>query len=57
MLQYAVLRQTRVHVDNGIVSIVGTVHSFYERQLAIACVQRVAGVREVLDRLSVEHPL
>ena len=34
----------------------GRVRNFHERQLAIACCKRVAGVREIYDRLQVPIP-
>jgi osmotically-inducible protein OsmY len=35
------------------VTVAGKVRSFYDRQLAVACARRVAGVQQVVDRLQV----
>jgi osmotically-inducible protein OsmY len=51
--QPALLRRIELTAQLGIVTIQGVVCSFYERQLAIACTRRVAGVRQVVDRLAV----
>ena len=47
------LRNLDVQVQNGCAIISGTVHSFYERQLALSCCQRVAGVLIVNDKVEV----
>ena len=41
----------KVEVHDGVVTLCGRVPSYYARQLAIACAQRVAGVREVNDQI------
>jgi hypothetical protein len=38
-----------VEADDGVVTLRGRVPSYYTRQLAIACAQRVTGVRAVHD--------
>jgi hypothetical protein len=47
------LRQLRVSVDRGIVTLSGRVSTFYEKQLSQASARRVAGVRGVLDQVRV----
>ncbi|MFO0816770.1 MAG: BON domain-containing protein [Pirellulales bacterium] len=47
------LRRVSVAVKNGIVTLSGQVRSFYERQLCLACCQRVAGVRQLVDQIEV----
>ncbi|HTN73908.1 MAG TPA: BON domain-containing protein [Pirellulaceae bacterium] len=44
-----------VNSQDGIVRLTGSVSSFYLRQLAVACAQRVAGVRSVVDELHVDY--
>ena len=44
---YPSLGQLGVTVDHGVVRLTGTVSSFYEKQLAISCVRRVADVRQL----------
>lgn len=43
----------RVDVQGTAVRLSGTLRSFYLRQLAVACVGRVAGVHKVIDELDV----
>ena len=43
-----------VNSQDGIVRLTGRVPSFYLRQLAVSCAQRVAGVRNVVDELQVD---
>jgi osmotically-inducible protein OsmY len=52
-LHLPALRRVRVEVENGVVIIEGRVGSFHERQLALACVRRVAGVRQIVDNIRV----
>ncbi len=47
------LRNLDVEVQNGCAIIGGTVRSFYERQLALSCCQRVAGVLIITDKVEV----
>ena len=49
----AALRRLIISARNGLVTVDGSVRSYYERQLAVACVQRVAGVRRVIDHIHV----
>ena len=51
--RFAALRRLDIGAQNGSVAVDGAVESFYERQLAIACVRRVAGVRQIIDRIVV----
>jgi osmotically-inducible protein OsmY len=48
-----VLRRLEISVHNGTVVLSGRVRTFYERQVAVHSCRRVAGVREVVDRLRV----
>ncbi len=52
-MRMARLRHLDIEVQNGCAIISGTVHSFYERQLALSCCQRVAGVLSVTDEVQV----
>ena len=52
-LRLAVLRRIHVEVEEGLVTIGGIVSSYYDRQLAVACVRRVAGVRQIVDKIRV----
>lgn len=47
------LRRLDVFVEGDSVTLAGPVNSFYERQIAIASAQRVAGVMHVTDRITV----
>ena len=47
----------RVEVHGGVVTLRGRVPSYYTRQLAIACAQRVAGVRKINDQIRALVPL
>jgi len=51
----ASLQRLSIEVDGGIVTLRGTVSSFYERQLCLCC-QHVAGVIRLVDDLKVESP-
>ncbi|MCR9119844.1 MAG: BON domain-containing protein [bacterium] len=42
-----------VDVLGGVVTISGAVRSFYEKQIAISCCQRVAGVVRLIDQVEV----
>jgi osmotically-inducible protein OsmY len=53
-LKLAVVRRVRVGAQDGGVTVEGSVRSFYERQLVIACIKRVAEVRHVVDRIEVQ---
>jgi len=46
-------RHINIETAGDAVILTGRVGSFHERQLAIACCKRVAGVRQVDDRLQV----
>jgi hypothetical protein len=47
----------KVEVHEGVVTLRGRVPSYYTRQLAIACAQRVAGVRKINDQIRALVPL
>jgi len=47
------LNRLRVAAHGGCVTLTGTVHSFYERQLAVSTCKRVAGVMSVVDEIIV----
>jgi osmotically-inducible protein OsmY len=47
------LRQIDVDTERDALVLKGRVRSFHERQLAVACCRRVAGVRQIDDRLQV----
>jgi osmotically-inducible protein OsmY len=49
-------RSLDVRASGGTVTLRGNVPTYYVRQLAIACVQRVAGVRCVVDEIQMELP-
>ncbi len=48
------LRGLEVDVVGQIVTLRGRVRSFYAKQLALNCCQRVAGVQQVVDLLGVD---
>ena len=54
-LRLTILRRVQIDVQSGIVTIEGIARSYYERQMALACVRRVAGVRQVVDRIVVHE--
>lgn len=47
------LSRLSVAVQRGCVTLTGTVHSYYERQLAVSTCKRVAGVHAVVDDIVV----
>lgn len=47
-------RQLRVEADHGRVTLLGTVHSYYQKQMAQEIVRRLDGVAEVDNRLQVD---
>lgn len=51
------LRRLAIEAEGGIVTVRGQVSSFYEKQIALHCCQRVAGVRELIDAVDVESPV
>lgn len=53
---YSPLRNLRVQVLGDSVIVSGIVSSFHERQVAIECCKRVAGVRHVVDEVTVNSP-
>jgi hypothetical protein len=52
-LKLASLRQISVSAQDSRVIVEGELESFYERQLVIACIKRVAEVRQVDDKITI----
>ena len=50
------LRHLETEVRGGVVVITGRVRTYYEKQLATCCCQRVAGVFEVINEVRVVEP-
>jgi osmotically-inducible protein OsmY len=50
---FQTLREIDIDVENGTVTLAGTVGSFYEKQIALNSCLRVAGVLHLIDHLSV----
>lgn len=50
------LRNLRVDVSRGTVTLHGEVHSYYEKQLSHHCCRRVAGVVNLVDAINVVSP-
>ena len=50
----AACRKIDIEVIGGTVILRGTVHSFYERQLCLACSQQVSGVLKLVDEIQVK---
>jgi osmotically-inducible protein OsmY len=51
---YAALGGVDIRAQKGMVTLRGRVTSFYEKQLAISCARRVAGVIGLNDELEVD---
>lgn len=51
---YAIFRTLKIRIERDVVLVQGCVPSFYLRQIAVGCVKRVAGVRQVIDELQVD---
>ena len=49
------LRYLRVEARGSSVTLRGLVTTYYERQLALQCSRRVAGVRELIDEIIVQE--
>ena len=49
------LKKLNIEAQGGCVTVVGTVCSFYERQVAINSCQQVAGVMKLIDQIVVEQ--
>ena len=47
------VRRLNIEVSNGVVTLDGTVSTFYERQICISCCKHVAGVMRLVDNLEV----
>jgi osmotically-inducible protein OsmY len=52
---YPALQNLDINVQQGTVVISGNVDTFYEKQLATNCCQRVAGVLHVFNHVAVRH--
>ncbi|MDG2013445.1 MAG: BON domain-containing protein [Pirellulaceae bacterium] len=50
---FAAFRNLHVVVDQGVVTIAGQVSNYHERQVALNCCLRVAGVLELVDQIRV----
>ena len=55
-LHFPSLRQVEVETVRDVLVLRGHVRTFHERQLAVACCKRVAGVRRIEDHLQVLKP-
>jgi osmotically-inducible protein OsmY len=55
--QFPAFRGLEINARDGIVTVRGAVRSFHERQVCIACCQRVAGVSKVCDQIHVGDAL
>jgi osmotically-inducible protein OsmY len=53
---FSSLSRLEVHAGNGTVTLRGAVPTYYLRQLAVAGAKQVAGVRQVVDEISVAYP-
>ncbi len=51
---FAAFRNLDVAVQNGAVTVHGTVNSFYEKQVALNSCRRVAGVLTLVDEVEVQ---
>lgn len=49
------VRKISVDVDGGVVTLRGTVSTFYERQICISCCEHVSGVLRLIDKLNVQR--
>jgi osmotically-inducible protein OsmY len=52
--KYLVLRTIAVDVERGVVTLRGAVHSYHERQVAVAQAAQTPGVEIVIDQLTVQ---
>ena len=50
---FPAFRELEVEVDNGTVTLSGKVDSYYEKQVALNCCGRVAGVLQTVDDVEV----
>jgi len=48
-------RRLSIEAERGCVTVIGTVCSFYERQVAISSCQQVAGVLKLIDQIVVDN--
>jgi len=49
------LKKLTIEAERGCVTVVGTVYSFYERQVAINSCHQVAGVLKLIDQIVVDE--
>lgn len=47
------LNHVSIRVDEGVVTLYGTVKSFYERQLCIRACQQLGDIRQLIDKIEV----
>jgi osmotically-inducible protein OsmY len=50
-------QRLNIEMENGTVTVRGTVASFYERQVCVSCCQHVPGVFGLLDEIKVDSPI
>ncbi|HMP78569.1 MAG TPA: BON domain-containing protein [Pirellulaceae bacterium] len=50
---FPAFKRLHVEVQDGAVTVLGTVDSFYEKQVALSSCQRVAGVLALIDQIAV----
>jgi len=48
-------KKLKIEADRGCVTVMGTLYSFYERQVAINSCQQVAGVLKLIDQIMVDE--
>ena len=51
------VQQLNIEVENGTVTVRGTVPSFYERQICVSCCRHVPGVFRLVDEIEVDSPV
>jgi osmotically-inducible protein OsmY len=47
------LQRIKIDVSDGVVTLTGNVSTFYEKQLCLECLSRVAGVTRLVDAIHV----
>jgi len=50
-------QRLNIEMENGTVTVRGTVASFYERRVCVSCCQHVPGVFGLLDEIKVDSPI
>ena len=51
----SVISRLKVSAENQSITLQGSTPTYFDRQLALACARRVAGVREIIDLISVQE--